>query len=80
MASLVSGFQSGIFSSGGSNSGGKRQSLTNINLPAKLEESQLGGRMSVARHSARMPSAQEKQNIVDPRGKWVVHNLRHNLR
>ena len=74
MASLVSGFQSGIFSNSGNSNSGKRQSLTNINnLPAKLtnEESQFGNRAMAARHSARLPSAQERQNFVDPRGKPI---------
>ena len=66
MASLASGFQSGIFSHGQV----QRQSLTNLTNPAKLvdETSQIGNRISATRHSARLPNAQERQNFVDPRG------------
>ena len=72
MASLASGLQSGVFSHGQQ----QRQSLTNLNHPAKLVEDPvlIGNRVSAARHSARLPNAQERQNIIDPRGnlkeKW----------
>ena len=48
----------------------QRQSLTNLNHPAKLVEDPvlIGNRVSAARHSARLPNAQERQNFVDPRG------------
>ncbi len=38
------------------------------------DSSPIGNRVSATRHSARLPNAQERQNIVDPRGKFNKTN------
>ncbi len=41
------------------------------------DSSPIGNRVSATRHSARLPNAQERQNIVDPRGKFNKTNRRN---